>query len=280
MQSLAFTSKDGQVLQGFRFEPQCLSKGWIIIAPAMGITEVYYRPLANWLAAQGYTVVTFDYRGVGVSRQQPLRFQQHNILDWAQYDCSAVLAEVLHQSSPEPIFWLGHSLGGQIFPLVEQIGQVHKVITVSSGTGYWRHNAPPLKHKALLFWYLIMPLATVLFGYFPGKKLGMVGDLPKNVIRQWRRWCLHPEYCVGVESNRVRVKFKQLQMSINSLAFTDDEMLSMRNMQDLQALFGSNKKQLTAIDPQSFGVAKIGHLGFFRHEFAGSLWPQLLLPLL
>lgn len=278
MPPLAITTQDNQVLQGYAFSPTTPSKGSIVIAPAMGITQAFYRPLASWLAEQGYNVITFDYRGVGESATQALRFQQHNILDWAQYDCSAVLAEVLHTKAAEPIYWLGHSLGGQIFPLVEQIDKVSKVITVSAGTGYWRHNAPPLKNKALLFWYLIMPLATALYGYFPGKKLGMVGDLPKNVIHQWRRWCLDPQYCVGVEATDVRDKFSRVQVTIESLAFSDDEMLSLRNMQDLQALFGSPVKKLTTIEPASLGIPRIGHLGFFREQFAHNLWPQILLP--
>ncbi|MFT6896441.1 MAG: putative alpha/beta hydrolase [Paraglaciecola sp.] len=278
MQPLSINTQDQQILQGYRFSPATPGKGRIVIAPAMGITQAFYRPLATWLAEQGFTVITFDYRGMGESCTQPLRFQQHNILDWAQYDCSAALAEVLKAKAPEPIYWLGHSLGGQIFPLVEQIDKVSKVITVSSGTGYWRHNAPPLKNKALLFWYLIMPVATAVYGYFPGKKLGIVGDLPKNVIRQWRRWCLHPQYCAGVEAADVRDKFTDVQVTIDSLAFSDDEMLSLRNMQDLQALFGSATKQLITIEPASLGIARIGHLGFFRKEFSHNLWPKILLP--
>jgi predicted alpha/beta hydrolase len=278
MSPLSITTQDQQILQGYRFSPATPGKGSIIIAPAMGITQAFYRPLATWLAEEGFTVITFDYRGMGESATQAMRFQQHNILDWAQYDCSAALAEVLKAKAPEPIYWLGHSLGGQIFPLVEQIDKVSKVITVCSGTGYWRHNAPPLKNKALLFWYLIMPLATAVYGYFPGKKLGIVGDLPKNVIRQWRRWCLHPQYCVGAEATHVRDKFTDVQVKIDSLAFSDDEMLSLRNMQDLQALFGSGTKQLTTIEPASLGVPRIGHLGFFRKEFSHNLWPQILLP--
>ena len=101
---------------------------------------------------------------------------QNNIIDWATQDYSAALQFMLNTDSASPIYWLGHSLGGQVFPLVDNIEQVSIVITVSSGTGYWKHNAPALRRKAPFFWYFIMPIATSLFGYFPGKKIGMVGD--------------------------------------------------------------------------------------------------------
>ncbi|WP_340677034.1 alpha/beta fold hydrolase [Paraglaciecola sp.] len=278
--SLDITNTESIVLT--QFESKFMPKGHIIIAPAMGVNQSFYKALANWLSQQGYAVTTFDYRGMGASQHKSLGDYELDILSWATQDCSAVLAKVITQAKEQqqdlPIYWIGHSLGGQIFPLINQIEQVSKVITIASGTGYWKHNAPALRRKAPIFWYLIVPLLTSLFGYFPGKKFGMVGDLPKQVIYQWRRWCLHPEYCVGVESDEVRQQFSQLQVRLTSLCFSDDEMLSLQNMQDLHALFGTNHKQLKFYTPEQAGVKRIGHLGFFREQFNDSLWPQLLLP--
>ena len=60
-------------------------------------------------------------------------------------------------------------------------------------------NAPKLKRTILYFWFVLVPLVTRMFGYFPGRKLRKVGDLPRGVILQWRRWCLNPRYSVGAE---------------------------------------------------------------------------------
>jgi predicted alpha/beta hydrolase len=282
--SLDITATESIVLT--QFEPKNTPKGHIIIAPAMGVSQSFYQALANWLSQQGYTVTTFDYRGMGASRHKALGDYELNILSWATQDCSAVLAKVIAQVKKRqqtqeqdlPIIWLGHSLGGQIFPLIKQIEQVSKIITIASGTGYWKQNAPALRRKAPIFWYLIVPLLTSLYGYFPGKKFGMVGDLPKQVIYQWRRWCLHPEYCVGVESAEVRQQYSQLQIRLTSLCFSDDEMLSQQNMHNLHALFGTSHKQLKFYTPEQVGVKRIGHLGFFRKQFKDTLWPQILLP--
>lgn len=278
MQRFALNINATESIQLTRFEPSVAAIAHIIIAPAMGVSQLFYQALALWLNQQGYAVTTFDYRAMGSSQDKALSEYSLNILNWAQEDCSVVLANVIKQPSKLPIYWLGHSLGGQIFPLIKQIEQVTKVITIASGTGYWKHNAPALRRKAPLFWYVIVPLLTSIFGYFPGRKLGMVGDLPKQVIYQWRRWCLHPEYCVGVESAAVRQQFTQLQVPLTSVCFSDDEMLSWQNMQDLHALFGTNNKQLKCYTPQQVGVDRIGHLGFFRAQFKDNLWPQILLP--
>lgn len=52
-----------------------------------------------------------------------------------------------------------------------------------------RDWAPCTRNLVPLMLHLASTLLTPMFGYFPGKRLGMVGDLPPGVIRQWTRWC-------------------------------------------------------------------------------------------
>ncbi|MCV2886560.1 alpha/beta fold hydrolase [Aestuariibacter sp. AA17] len=252
----------------------------VIIAPAMGVHQQYYADFAAWLASQGVRVTTFDYRGMGQSQSLPIKDYAHDILDWATVDCSCVLSHVLSQSQDKAVYWLGHSLGGQIFPLINGIHQVEKVITVASGTGYWRYNAAPLNKIAWLLWYVIVPVSTQLWGYYPGKRINLIGDLPKNVMRQWRRWCLHPKYCVGVESSAIKAKFNDISVPLDSLFMADDEMLSQKNWRDLVDLFGMQQKQKHLIHPAEFGEKRIGHLGFFKKRYAQSVWEPLLPTLL
>lgn len=281
MQAITIQTKNNVSIQGYWFTPEALDskeiKGQIVIASAMGVTQTYYQPIAIWLTEHGYNVLTFDCSGMGESRTKHLKEYQCNILDWVIDEYSAALKFVLDNDASLRTYWIGHSLGGQIFPLVHNIEQVKKVITVSSGTGYWKHNAPALRNKAPLFWHLIVPISTRLFGFFPGKMLGIIGDLPKQVIFQWRRWCLHPEYCVGVETENVKAKFRQLKVPLVSIAFTDDEMLSLTNMRDLHVLFGNDNKELKEVSPEDVGEKRIGHLGFFREKYKQNLWAKLIL---
>jgi predicted alpha/beta hydrolase len=281
MQGITLKTKNNINLQSYWFTPSSTDnkpfKGKIVIASAMGVPQTYYHPIANWLTEQGFAVLTFDCCGMGESKNKHLRENQSDILNWAIQDYSAALQFVLDSESKSPTYWLGHSLGGQVFPLVDNIDLVSKVITVSSGTGYWKRNAPALRKKAPLLWYFIVPIATTLLGYFPGKSIGIVGDLPKQVIYQWRRWCLHPDYCVGVESENVKTKFQQINVPLVSIGFTDDELLSLTNLRDLHALFGTKNKKLQEVKPKDVGEKRIGHLGFFRERFKGNLWTSLLL---
>jgi predicted alpha/beta hydrolase len=250
----------------------------VLIVPAMGVSQHYYAPLARWLAERGYLAVTFDYVGMGKSRSGSLRELDVDILDWARFDCSAVLKATAEAAGDKPLYWIGHSLGGQILPFVEQRERIAKVLTIAVGSGYWRENSLPLRRHVWLFWYLFTPLFTTLAGYFPGKRLGMVGDLPKGVIRQWRRWCLNPEYAVGAEGDAVRAAYAAVETPIVSFSFTDDEMMSRRNTESLHGFYRQAPKVFKRIAPKEVGAKRIGHFGFFKAHFEEALWRNHLLP--
>jgi predicted alpha/beta hydrolase len=70
-----------------RFEiPERKTTGAVLIVPAMGVPQSFYQPLAQWLAGEGYAAATFDYRGMGASRNGSLRGLKADILDWARLD--------------------------------------------------------------------------------------------------------------------------------------------------------------------------------------------------
>ena len=278
MKSLKVTTEDNHSLSLYEFIPQNEVFGTVVVATAMGTTQAYYHPFANWLRDKGWRVIAFDYRGMGESRTAPLGEYRNNIIDWARYDCSAALSRALSGSNGKPVYWIGHSLGGQVFPLVRNIEKVTKVITIAAGTGYWRHNSPALKRKVWFLWFFMVPVLLRLYDHFPGKRFGMVGDLPKPVMKQWRRWCLNRHYCVGVEGHQVKQLFDRINLPITAMAIADDEMLSALNIKGLMDLFGSSRKRVIEVVPDEHGLKRVGHLGFFREEFAPTLWQNVLLP--
>jgi len=263
---------DGREIAARFFHPEGEPKGAVLIVPAMGCGQDYYKSFASWLAAQGFTVATFDYRGTGLSRRGALRGFKADIFDWARLDCAAMIDEL-----PErPLYWIGHSLGGQILPLVPNRESITKAVTVATGSGYWRENSPRIRPMAWWLWFVVTPLIVPLFGYFPGKTLRKVGDLPKGVMQQWRRWCLDPEYAVGAEG--LRAQYAAVRTPIVSLSFSDDEMMSLRNTESIHGFYSGAPRTMKRLAPQDIGAKRIGHFGFFRSAYEGSLWRQHLLP--
>jgi len=260
------------------FAPRGETVGVILIVPAMGTPQSYYGPFATWAAGQGFLTATFDYRGTGLSRPRSLRGFKADIFDWARLDCGAMVDTLSKRAPGKPFYWIGHSLGGQIFPFVPNRDRISRAVTIATGSGYWRENAPPLKWRAWWLWYVIAPLSVSLLGYFPGKRLRKVGDLPKGVMEQWRRWCLNPEYAVGVEGESVREQYAAVRTSITSISFSDDEFMSARNTESIHGFYVNAPRTMKRLTPQDVGLKRIGHFGFFRSENADSLWRKHLLP--
>jgi predicted alpha/beta hydrolase len=265
---------DGYPLSVHAFGDARDARAGVLIVPAMGVEQQYYAAFAHWLAGRGHFVVTFDYRGMGHSRRGPLRGLRADVLTWAERDTAAVLEFLRERVAGRPLLWVGHSLGGQILGLVPGHEAVRAMVTVAAGSGYWRDYTPGLRRIAPLLWYVIVPVAVPLAGYFPGRRLRMIGDVPAGVMRQWRRWCLDPDYLFGVLPPAVRDRYARLKLPVLSLSFTDDEYMSRRNIESLHAFYAGAPRDMQRIAPAEAGATAIGHFGFFRKRFEHSLWPR------
>lgn len=270
---------DGHPVVARLFAPGDAPRGAVLIVPAFGVAQTYYADLADWLARRGFAALTFDYRGTGLSRQGSLRgFHADIIEDWAGRDCAAALEFLRAQAPQVPLTWLGHSLGGQIVPFVPNHAELARINTIATGSGCWRENSPRLKRVVWWLWYVIVPVTLPLFDYFPGRRLRKVGDLPRRVMEQWRRWCLHPEYLAGVEGEWARQKYAAVRTPMLSLSFTDDDYMSARNTESIHSFYVNAPKSFRRISPDDAGVKHIGHFGFFRAKFENALWERYLLP--
>lgn len=276
-QECRLQTADGHTISALHY-PALAPRGAVLIPPAMGIPQDYYRAFSEWLVQQGHAVLTLDYRGMGHSRREPLRGLEATVFTWAEQDVRAALDELVRLYPGLPITWIGHSLGGQIMPLVPGHERVSKIITIACGSGYWKENSPPLKRRVWLLWFGVAPLTMPLFGYFPGKMFQMVGDLPRGVMTQWRRWCLHPDYIMGIEGSTVRPLFDAVTLPLTSLSFSDDEFMSAHNTESLHSFYRHARKKMIRLSPDSVGLTRIGHFGFFRKGMAKALWEPYLLP--
>ncbi len=281
MQALRLSSDDGTVLAA-RLYPAARSggeglKGAVLIGGAMGVRQDYYAGFAEWLATQGFAVMTFDYRGMGESRTaahaQSLRGLDADLFTWARDYDTAI--EALGDHAPDaPLYLIGHSLGAQLPGLLRHRDRIAGLLSIAAGSGYWRDNAPQLRRKVPYFWHVLVPIATTLFGYFPGRRIGKVGDLPRGVILQWRRWCMDPRYVIGVEGDAVRAQYAQLRCPVVALSITDDELMTERGTRSLVDWYANAPRRVERIAPADVNAGRIGHFGFFRDQFRASLWAR------
>ncbi|HJW56641.1 MAG TPA: alpha/beta fold hydrolase [Burkholderiaceae bacterium] len=280
MEPITVNANDGYKLAANRFTPAAEAKAVIVLPTAMGVKQEFYFPFARFLAQQGFAVLTFDYRGMGASvparYRRSLRGFKADLFDWAERDYNAALHHARTWQREVPLLVIGHSLGGQLPGLLPDNHLIDGIITVAAGSGYWRDNAPQLKRFVWLMWYFIAPLCTRLYGYFPGKKLRMVGDLPKGVIYQWARWCKSPHYVVDRKGEPIRAGYEKIRVPVLAMSFSDDEMMSRRSIDSLHDFYKNAIVERRYIEPNEVQAKRIGHFGFFRPEFQPTLWKQAL----
>jgi predicted alpha/beta hydrolase len=263
----------------------------VLIAGALGVPQRFYFAFAHWLAQRGCEVMSFDLRGMGASRlplhAKSLRGLDADLLTWARQDFAAAVVHLVQRASntsfvSSPICVVGHSLGAHHAVMTTNNTQalISRVVSVAAGAGYWRDWAAPSRRKAPWMVHAAVPLLVPVLGYFPGKRLGMVGDLPGPAALQWARWCRHPEFAWGTEPALVRPSLSSARFSVQALSFSDDEAITPACTQKLLAVLPNAPSQLHVVTPASAGLPRIGHLGAFKPPAAPQLWPlieQLLL---
>ena len=121
---------------------------------------------------------------------------------------------------------------------------------------------------------VLVPMATWLCGYFPGRRLRSIGDLPKGVILQWRRWCLNPRYGMGAEGAAAEQSYAAVRFPIVAYSLADDELMTLQGIERLNGFYAQAPSKVETIAPQDVHAARIGHFGFFRPAFRASLWPR------
>ena len=66
-------TKDGRTISATCYLPETANGKNIIVAPAAGIAQRDYESFSVFFQQLGYTVTTFDYRGVGESAPAQLK---------------------------------------------------------------------------------------------------------------------------------------------------------------------------------------------------------------
>lgn len=265
---------DGYPLAVTRYPATGPAWATMLVAPAMGVPQRFYEPIARFFAGNGVHVLTFDYRGMGASRRGTLRSLDADVGDWAAKDFDAMLAEAQRADSRLPLVLLGHSLGGQILGIAPSNERVCAALNVTAGSGYYGFNER-MRLRVRFLWFVAMPLATRLAGYFPGRALGMIGDLPRGVALQWRRWCLHPEYLLA-EGEAARMAFGRVRCPILSWSFEDDPMLPRPAIESLNGFYRNARLEHRHRSPAEAGARRIGHFGFFSERHGKGLWDESL----
>jgi predicted alpha/beta hydrolase len=266
---VTFSSTDGVELGGTFFPPSSPSGMGVLVLAATAVPSTYYERFATFLADRGHAVLTFDYRGVGLSRRQAPRDDRADHIDWGARDTPAALAFLRERADVERVCVVAHSFGGHTLGLTDELHAARALALISVGSAYWRHFGL----RMWFVFFVLMPIVVRLFGYLPGR-LGLGEDLPRGVALQWARWARHPDYLLG-HVDQARARYAAFRGPVRSWRMTDDGNGPRAAAEHVLGWFTGTKPELVERSPADLGVASIGHRGFFRPSQGGALWPEV-----
>ncbi|MDA3147618.1 alpha/beta hydrolase [Leucobacter sp. UCMA 4100] len=274
IESLVFEGEGGAPLSVKRFSAPAQTDRVAIIAAAMSTPQSFYAPFATWLAAQGFTVYTFDYQGFAGSIEpgKTLKDTRATMTTWGA-DARIMLETVRAREGQDArIQWIGQSLGSQLLGFTDTT-ELEAATIVACGTGSLHFSPRSNRFKAPLLWYVLSPLLTRAYGYFPGKKYRILGDTPPDLMRQWTRWCRRRDYMFH-EHPELRAQYAAVEIPITCIAFSDDEVMSPEATAELESWYSGANVTSLSYTPEQLGRSRIGHMGIFRSSNAET-WPTV-----
>lgn len=265
VQELVLTAADGYPIGATRYQARGTLRGQLVMAGATGVPQGFYRRFAQFAAAQGYSVMTLDYRGIGRSKPASLKGFRMDYLDWGRLDLAAAVEAM---SEPGlPLFVVGHSYGGHAFGLLPNHHKVAALYTFATGAGWHGWMPPAERMRVMLLWRVLGPLIVKAKGYLAWKWMGMGEDLPIDVYRQWKHWCTYPRYFFQDPAmGHLAAGFDSVRSAIMACNALDDLWARPQSRDAFMAGYRNVQWQATDIDPRQAGLGPIGHMGYFKQQ--------------
>jgi predicted alpha/beta hydrolase len=251
--------------------------GTVIINPATGVLARYYHRYARFLASHGFDILTYDYRGIGASRPENLRRCGYRWRDWGELDFDAAVRFAQKRQTVGPLLVVGHSVGGFLPGLAETAPLIDRMLTVGAQYAWWGDYAPRQRLGLFLKWHLAMPAATAFCGYFPGRRLGWLEDLPAGVANEWsfrgpRFERSHPRD----ERQAVLARMAAVTAPILAVVVSDDELGTVSAIRRTLGYYTHAPRKAVLLKPSDYGRDAIGHFNLFHDSHAAGFWTDAL----
>ncbi len=269
------TCRDGVTLRGMLLIPK-KPKAVVQFNGGTAAKKEFYLPFLTYLAEQGYICCLWDYRGSGASAPLSLKGCHYRFRDYGLKDMPAIQAFLLQRYPDLPLLLFGHSVGGQQMALATDLSAYKGMVGFAVSTGYFGNMTWRYKLTYLFFFYFFSPLSILLWGYVRAKPFGLMENLPKNVVREWRAWCKHQAYFFAPTFAHKTVpvrRYEEIPFPVHVFWTTDDDISNEANTRDFWShVLGCHEVSFREIDPSEYNNQPINHFGFFKKNKRETLW--------
>jgi len=136
MEKLILTTKDQCQLTTHLFKPEKSNDKIILINSATGVKQQVYFSFAQFFAEKGFTVITYDYRGIGLSKPEKMKGFKASMRTWGNEDFKTVTEFIIKTFPGYQKFCLGHSVGALIVGMNENSTIFERFIFVATQNAF------------------------------------------------------------------------------------------------------------------------------------------------
>ncbi|MBE4947610.1 alpha/beta hydrolase family protein [Chryseobacterium culicis] len=275
MEKLTLTTEDHVSLAVHLFKPEKDNGKVLLINSATGVKQQVYFSFASFFAEQGFTVITYDYRGIGLSKPENMRGFKGSMRLWGSKDYKALTQYIQTNFNDYRKYCLGHSVGALILGMNEDSEIFEEFIFVGTQNAFVGNLKGITKVEAYLGFGIAQPLTTSLLGYFPAHWFGLGESLPKNCAYDWRTLILNKK-----STNRLLEKMENFSENLTQKVFViraeDDIWLTEKGVLSLlNDTYPNLKPTYRLVAVSESDKKEIGHINFFR-SYNSKLWNIIL----
>ncbi|MGN7864952.1 alpha/beta hydrolase family protein [Chryseobacterium sp. 22458] len=275
MEKLILTTEDHASLAVHLFKPEKSNEKLLLINSATGVRQQVYFSFASYFSEQGFTVITYDYCGIGLSKPKEMRGFHSSMRIWGSRDYKT-LTQYIKTNFPEyQKYCLGHSVGALILGMNEDSTMFDEFVFVGTQNAFVGNLRLKTKIEAYLGFGIVQPLTTSLLGYFPAHWFGLGESLPKNCAYDWRTLILNRK-----STNRLLEKIEDYSKNLTQNVFViraeDDVWLTEKGVLSLlNNTYPNLKPKYRLVKTSESDKKEIGHINFFR-SYNSKLWDIIL----
>ncbi|MDN3605503.1 alpha/beta hydrolase family protein [Kaistella yonginensis] len=265
MKELTLKTPDQFPLAVKIFEPITSNGKLLLINSATGVKQQIYFSFAKYMAENGFTVLTYDYRGIGESKPKKMKGFVATMRIWGAIDFKT-LTDFIQKDYPDYTkFCLGHSVGALILGMNEDSRIFKKFVFVATQDATLKNLKFKVAVTALFGFGLALPVMTQFFGYFPAHRFGLGESLPKGVAYDWQTLILNNKSTSKLYEKIDSDFSKNLTQETFIIHAEDDTWVTDKGMNSLmKTVYPNLNKRFREVKISESEKQEIGHINFFR----------------
>jgi predicted alpha/beta hydrolase len=275
MENLILKTQDNISIVTHLFLPEKSNSKLLLINSATGVKQQVYFSFAQYFSEKGFTVLTYDYRGIGLSKPKNMKGFNASMRIWGAKDYKTLTDYIKINFNDYQKYCLGHSVGALILGMNQDSEMFEEFIFVGTQNAFVGNLKFKTKIEAYLGFGIAQPLTTALLGYFPGNWFGLGESLPKDCAYDWRTLILNRKSTNGL-LEKIDDYSKNLTQKVFVIRAEDDVWLTDKGVKSLlNDTYPNLKPTYRLVKTSESEKGEIGHVNFFR-SYNKNLWNIIL----